>query len=290
MIRSRFRFTKKDRNGILFLSFLICLVQLGIFYFPSSEKNILIEDSESLLIEAKILYQKQLAENSAKAKIIPFNPNFITDYKGYVLGMTNEEIDKLLKFRSQGKWINSAKEFQKVTGVSEEWLDSIGAYFKFPEWVTNPKPRSSFKNYNSETILSENEKMDLNKANEKDLQKVYGIGEKLSARIIKYRDKFDGGFVSTVELNEIYGLNEERIQNILKRFTVKKPRDVTKYDLNAASKEELVLIPYIDYEIAHQIIEERTLRGGFKSLDELTKVKDFPIQKIEIIKLYLSLD
>ena len=29
---------------------------------------------------------------------------------------------------------------------------------------------------------------------------------------------------------------------------------------------------------------------GFKSLDELTKVKNFPAHKIEIIKLYLTLD
>ena len=41
--------------------------------------------------------------------------------------------------------------------------------------------------------------------------------------------------------------------------------------------------------VASHIIEERTLRDGFKSLDELTKVEDFPIKKIEIIKLYLHL-
>ena len=29
---------------------------------------------------------------------------------------------------------------------------------------------------------------------------------------------------------------------------------------------------------------------GIKSIDELTKVKDFPVKKIEIIKLYLHLN
>ena len=57
-----------------------------------------------------------------------------------------------------------------------------------------------------------------------------------------------------------------------------------------ATREQLVTIQYIDYEIAKNIIEERTLLEGFKSLDELTKVKDFPSHKIEIIKLYLTLD
>ncbi len=33
-------------------------------------------------------------------KIFPFNPNYITDYKGYSLGMSNEEIDRLHQFRA----------------------------------------------------------------------------------------------------------------------------------------------------------------------------------------------
>ncbi|MEZ4781200.1 MAG: hypothetical protein R2816_06390 [Flavobacteriaceae bacterium] len=46
----------------------------------------------------------------------------------------------------------------------------------------------------------------------------------------------------------------------------------------------------MDYELAYEIINQRTLREGYKSLDELTKVKNFPLDKIEIIKLYLKLD
>ena len=40
----------------------------------------------------------------------------------------------------------------------------------------------------------------------------------------------------------------------------------------------------------NNIIEERTLREGFESFEELTKIEDFPIKKLEIIKLYLTLD
>jgi len=52
----------------------------------------------------------------------------------------------------------------------------------------------------------------------------------------------------------------------------------------------LVTIRHIDYEIAYNIIEARTLREGFKSFEELKKVKDFPVNKIEIIKLSLTLN
>lgn len=229
-------------------------------------------------------------ENS-KPKIYPFNPNYITDYKGYTLGMTNEEIDRLHQFRETNQWINSAKQFQEVTKVSDSLLNKISPYFKFPEWVTNPKPKTS--NYNN-SFTNNNEpktfdqKIDLNIATANQLQKVYGVGEKLSDRIIKYRTK-NGGFVADVELTEVYGLMPEVVDRIKNDFTVKTPRTIKTYNLNTATRDELVLIKYIDYEIAKNIIEERTLREGFESFEELTKIEDFPIKKLEIIKLYLRL-
>ncbi|HCY80388.1 MAG TPA: competence protein ComEA, partial [Xanthomarina gelatinilytica] len=67
-------------------------------------------------------------------------------------------------------------------------------------------------------------------------------------------------------------------------------KQVEKIDLNQATIEQLVTVQYIDYEVAHHIIEQRTLREGYKSLDELLKVKSFPTNKFEIIKLYLKLN
>ena len=56
--------------------------------------------------------------------------------------MSSEEIDRLLDYRKQNKWINSKEEFKKVTKVSDSLLDQISSYFKFPDWVANPKPRN----------------------------------------------------------------------------------------------------------------------------------------------------
>ncbi|HLT33381.1 MAG TPA: helix-hairpin-helix domain-containing protein, partial [Aquaticitalea sp.] len=191
------------------------------------------------------------------------------------------------------KWVNSAKQFQEVTKVSDSLLNVISPYFKFPDWVTNPKSKPNWENSNihsqSSYIKSFEQKIDLNKATAEQLQKVNGIGVALSDRIIKYRNKFVGGFISDIQLQDIYGLSPEVIERITNDFTVKTPRHIQKINLNTATKEQLVTIQHIDYEIAHYIIEQRTLREGFKSLDELTKVKSFPLNKIEIIKLYLTL-
>lgn len=287
-MKSHLTFSKNQRHGILILLFLIVTFQTAYFFIDASSNKIHVDD-ELLAKYIKEVDSLRLVElESRKPIIYPFNPNHITDYKGASLGMSNEEIDRLLAYRKQNQWINSAKQFQEVTKVSDSLLNALSPYFKFPDWVDNPLSNSISTNNSAPKTFAQ--KQDLNSATAEQLQKVYGIGEVLSQRIVKYRSKFKGGFVSDIQLQEVYGLDAETIENITKEFTVKTGELVNKINVNQASVEELVTIQYIDYGLAHQIVEQRQLRGGFKSLDELIKVKDFPNNKLDIIKLYLSLD
>ena len=289
-IKSHVTFTKKQRYGIFLLLLLIIAIQCIHYFVAYSNDKPLYDVSEIAAFQREIDSLKLIKIEDSKPKIYPFNPNYITDFKGYTLGMSEAEIDRLHAYRAEDKWVNSAQEFQKVTLVSDSLLQLIAPYFKFPEWVSKPKNTyQEQKRYNNGPKTYE-EKIDLNKATASQLQAVYGVGEKLSAKIIEYRNRLDGGFASEVELQEVYGLKPDVIENIKDKFTVKTPRPIVKVNLNTATRDQLVAIKYIDYEIAHNIIESRTLREGFSSLDDLTKVKGFPLNKIEIIKLYLMLE
>jgi competence ComEA-like helix-hairpin-helix protein len=289
-MKSHFTFSKKQRNGIFLLLLLIIVFQCIYFFVDFSSKEIKVNNDEFELFQNEIDSLRLVEIENRKPKTYPFNPNFITDYKGYTLGMTNEEIDRLLKFREQNKWVNSVKQFQEVTKVSDSLLNIISPYFKFPDWVTNPKSKSTNTYTNNNKPKSFEQKMDLNTATASQLQKVNGIGEKLSERIIKFRNKFIGGFIADVQLQDVYGLSPEVIERLKQQFTVKTPRQFQKINLNYATIEQLVSIQHIDYDVAHNIVEQRILREGYKALTELLKVKDFPVNKIEIIKLYLTLE
>lgn len=289
-MKSHFKFTRGQRSGIFLLLGIVVIMQCLYFFVDFSSHSKIIVNQEDLAQFQKEIDSLRLVEIEARqTKIFPFNPNYITDYKGYSLGMSPDEIDRLLKFREENKWVNSAKQFQEVTKVSDSLLNTISPYFKFPEWVTNPKPKSSVKHQNN-SPKTFNQKIDLNSATAKQLQSVNGIGEKLSDRIIKFRNKFEGGFIADIQLHDVYGISPEVLERLLNEFTVKTPRQVVKIHLNRASIDELVTIQHIDYELAYEILDQRTLREGFKSFDELTKVKGFPVDKIEIIKLYLTLN
>jgi len=281
-------FSKGQQSGI-FLLVIIIIGLLCVYFFVDFSSNDYDYNNQEITKFQKEIDSLKLVEiENSKPKIYPFNPNFITDYKGYTLGMSVEEIDRLLDFRKKDKWINSTKQFQQVTKISDSLLNIISPNFKFPEWVTNPKSKNSLSYQNNQKKTT-TQKIDLNKATAQQLQRINGIGEKLSERIVRYRNKFVGGFIADVQLKDVYGLTPEVIERVTQEFTVKTPRQIQKIDLNTATAEELVTVQHIDYDLAYNIIEQRTLRDGFKSLEELTKVKDFPTHKFDIIKLYLSL-
>ncbi|AOR29156.1 competence protein ComEA [Formosa sp. Hel1_33_131] len=282
-------FSRQQRLAVIVLMLVIISMQLSWVSY-----NELRADTFDIAPETYLKFQKEVdsliakqRQNSAP-KIYPFNPNYITDYKGYSLGMSAEEINRLHAYRAKNKWVNTNKEFQRITNVSDSLLKKIAPYFKFPDWVTKSTKKSSSTASTSTNTFAK--KIDLNKATAKQLQKVHGIGAFYSERIVRLRDSFEGGFISDLQLQGIQGLTPEVIVNILKDFTVKTPRVIEKIDLNSATIAQLVSIEYIDYELAYEIIELRMLRDGYSAIEELTKVKDFPTEKLEIIKLYLSLN
>ncbi|MFY8010225.1 MAG: ComEA family DNA-binding protein [Flavobacterium sp.] len=224
--------------------------------------------------------------HTVKPTIFPFNPNFITDFKGYKLGMSVAEIDRLLAYRKQNKFVNSAAEFQAVTQVSDSLLNAISPYFKFPDWVKTKKE------YTVSTVKPTFDKpekivvIDINQATKADLMKVYGIGDKISDRILEYKNKF-GAFVSMEQLDDVWGLSPEVIAKLNQNFEVKSTAGIQKININNASIKELSQFPFFKYATAKEIVVFRSMNGDIKT-EDLSKIKGFPVDKIKIIALYLE--
>ena len=105
---------------------------LGILLYFRAQK-------QSIPVRGMLEFDGQLQHtiDSIKAiefpKIIyPFNPNFISDQRGYFLDLSPQEIDRLHAYRKQVKWINSVREFKKVTGVDSNCLHTFSTFFNFP--------------------------------------------------------------------------------------------------------------------------------------------------------------
>ena len=197
-----------------------------------------------------------------------------------------EEIDRLLAFRKRNKYVNSAEEFQKVTKVSDSLLKTMAPYFKFPDWVNNKN--SNFKTFSNKDFIKKEVLtiLDINQATKEDLKKIYGIGEGLSERILKQKEKF-GGFVSMEQMEDIWGLSPEVIENLNSHFKVSVPPNVKKININNASVKELSQFHNFGYALAKEVVTYRTMNGDIK-IEDLPKIKGFPLEKVKIIALYLE--
>ncbi|MFZ0488850.1 MAG: helix-hairpin-helix domain-containing protein [Salegentibacter sp.] len=264
---------------------IIIALQLIYFFVDFSSEEIPEGKSDEIEhFQQKIDSLKLAGVKKDSLKLLPFNPNFITDYKGYVLGMTTEEIDRLQDYRKQGRWINSAEDFRKVTGVSDSLLQAVSPYFKFPEW----KRRNEERGRESIVVAGIAQKQDLNSATAEDLQQISGIGEVLSTRIVSYRSKL-GGFVDEIQLKDVWGLNADLRKKIAGRFAIKQKPQVQILNINEAGVLPLSEVPYFNYELAREIVDYRDLHEGITSFEELAKIRGFPSDKIERIQLYLTL-
>jgi len=288
-LQSHLLFTKQQRGGILLLLLLI-IALLYVYYFVDFGDDIVLDASSPKMIHMQqyidSLEKVELEER--KPKQYRFNPNYITDFKAYTLGLTTEEYDRLQEYRKKGKWINSAKDFKRVTKVSDSLLLKLTPLFKFPDWITSPKPKKP-KYINSFSEKSFTEKSDLNEATIASLQKVSGIGPVISKRIIAYREKL-GGFSDDIQLFNVYGLDSKVTERLLAQFTVKKPKEIIKMNVNLASASDIATIPGISFEMAKTIWEFRILREYIDDLSELEKIEGLSARKIQLIRLYLSVE
>jgi len=229
--------------------------------------------------QAMAKYQKWI-DSTAKSKVekpglYPFNPNYLSDYRAYVFGMEPHSIDQLLAFRKSGTWIRSAEEFKSIAGIEDSLMAEIGPYLIFTEW--------------KKTIVRKNamaKKMGLNHCRAANLKTIYGVGEKLSMWIIKYR-KYLKGYSDMDQLYEVFGMDSSVVERIQKRFEIKVLPKINKLDLDTVSVDDLAKLPYLTATDAQNIIRRRSSNAGME-LDDLQNIEGFDSLKIKRISLYLQ--
>ena len=288
-ISPHFWYTRSQRNGVFILLLFIGALHVITWYLDNRLSAEVIPTKELAIYQRQIDSLKTLKSNPPKKKIFPFNPNYVSDFKGYQLGMSIEEIDRLHEFRNQGKFVNSVEEFQKVTQVSDSLVQTISPYFKFPEWKKNANQQKGKAFKFEENSIKNLSTMDINKATQSDLKLINGIGEKLSARILKYRKRIQG-FSFKDQMDEVWGLDTIVIKRIWDSFRIFEKPVIEKININSASFLDVLKIPYIDYQLCKRIFQYREQVVEFQNLTELQRIDSFPKNKYDRIVLYLSVD
>lgn len=279
---SHFVYSKRQRNGIFFLILLIAFSRFCYFYSYrdgrehglSTEENFLNQRYQQQLDSTRYLDSiKQLEYDSIKS----FNPNYLTDYKGYRIGLSVDQLDLFFEYRQKGHYINSLPEFQAVTNISDSLLLSLTPYFQFPRYLRKTKVK----------VLEP--RKNLNQADSISLIAVSGIGPFKARRILSYKQEIRG-FSTIHQLREIKVLSKDNLEELNKRFFVIRRDSLSKISLNDSDFKSLLEVPYLDYISVIRIIEYRRNNGGFQNLRDLMKFEEIDSIRFERIALYLQLD
>lgn len=117
---------------------------------------------------------------------------------------------------------------EKAGGQTEEAnLKNVNLAYELEDGQKIYIPNKSEENTNeitddgvTEIDSKENDTININKANEKELQELNGIGESLASSIIKYREE-NGKFKNIEDLKNVPGIGESKFSNIKEKIKVK---------------------------------------------------------------------
>jgi competence protein ComEA len=228
-------------------------------------------------------------EDSVTTRLFHFNPNTVGTEDLVTLGFSQSLAKRLIRYREKGGKFRIKSDLLKIYGVDSAFYDRVYPFVSLPRRIEVSKAvekKSETKNVSRVKRIAE--KFDLNNADTSQLKKIYGIGEKLSLRILKYRDRL-GGFVSWGQLAEVYGLDSLVIRRLIESATIREDFKPTKININTASEKQLSSHPYLT-RVAKAIVSYRFQHGNFENVDAIQNVSVIDEKSVQRIIPYLTVN
>lgn len=315
LIKDYFIFTRKERVGII----VIVLLITSIFFLPKAfirNTQVKAANADTSWIAAmKKLettdttnnYQQrgQYADDNSsnyyqydrpekkyygepKGELFYFDPNTISTEGWKKLGLRDKTIGTILNYLNKGGKFRKPEDLQRIYGLFPNEYERIAPYIEIEsivdnkEYAENNSPGNTApKPYAPRYVI-----VDVNIADTSALIALPGIGSKLAARIINFRDKL-GGFYSINQVGETFGLPDSTFQKI-KQYLKLENGSVKKININTATVDELKAHPYIKYGLANPIVAYRNQHGAYTKVEDVKKVMAVTDEMYNKIAPYLT--
>jgi len=227
-----------------------------------------------------------------KGELFYFDPNTITGSEWKRLGVRDKTIKTIENYRSKGGRFYKPEDLQRIYGLRDDEYERLRLYIKIESNIskTNEEPVSSRPKdeiQSSKTYAARYPIIDVNTADTTAFISLPGIGNKLAARIVTFRDKL-GGFYSIEQIGETYGLPDSTFQNI-KQYLKLDNSSVKKININTATIDEMKVHPYIKYSLANPIVAYRNEHGAFSKIEDIKNVMAVTDDIYKKIAPYLTL-
>ncbi|MCU0339412.1 MAG: helix-hairpin-helix domain-containing protein [Spirosomaceae bacterium] len=225
-----------------------------------------------------------------------FDPNTASAAQLQELGMPKFIAERIVKYRSKGGQFRQKEDLQKIYGLQPTLYERLEPYISIavtasnsPNVSTTPNLSNTPNNPNFPNSLNNKTSkptvFDINTADTTQLIRLRGIGSKLAARIVKFRDGL-GGFASEAQFGEVFGLDSLALSELNRYAQVRTP--ARKISINTASPDDLDRHPYLSRRQAEIIVRYREQHGAYSSPQDLLKIKILDEKLVNKIAPYLA--
>ncbi len=291
-----FSLSKSEQRGNIILAALILLVAAAYYllpFFPGYEAVDYTEFEEEIAafrqaqqkIRDSIRIEKlqnagKLDSALARLKInpFPFNPNQLAVEEWRKLGLTNKQIQAIRNYEAKGGKFRKKEDLKKMYTISDAEYQLLEPYIRL-----SPKNEKQPKKVKQNALSVP---VGINSADSAVLAHDLGLAPWLAARIVKYRNLL-GGFYTKQQLTEVYGFDDKLLSEKSSSITVDSSL-VRKLNLNKASFKQLLRHPYISYELTQYIVNTRSAKGRFSSIDEINEAPLVDDELFARLKHYLK--
>ncbi len=221
------------------------------FKFSKTEKRGVLALSSFLLLLMLLIWLKPFENNTAKLQ----NAN---SFKQEIAQFYEADSLKQEEFKSRYK-----KSYTKNDYSKKKYNYEKKEFQKFEKPAISP--------------------IDINSATAEDFDKLKGIGEYLSQKIIQYRT-YLGGFYSVEQLKEVRGLKPEVVEQN-KSYLIVSKTGLSKLNINSSDFKTLLKHPYLEYNDVKKIFR---LRDSLKTISLQDVQRAFPDTLFTKVSPYLE--
>lgn len=298
-----FYYNKRERNGILVLSFLCALIffipKLYQSYYVDSDKM----DFKSYKMEIETFQQafeeKKSSPSSSDTNLTEFDPNVVTGAELISFGVSEKLANTIINFRNKGGRFFKKEDLKRIYGLRPEIYDQLALYVKIRNNIPKPNLVSKPKIEAAQKTEIQTFEFDPNRADKKTLLSL-GFPQKAANNLLKYREK--GGTIrNKAMLSRIYGIDDTLFQRLEPFILILDHSDLQTskeknteredliIDINKAGLEEWQKLKGIGPYFAKGIVGYREKLGGFYSIDQVGNTYGLPDSTFQSIKPKLSL-
>ncbi|MFK7933316.1 MAG: helix-hairpin-helix domain-containing protein [Saprospiraceae bacterium] len=222
-------------------------------------------------------------------RMFPFDPNTTKANTLRRLGLSQDVVNNILRYRAKGGKFYTPESMQKIYGLSKRDYERIAPYIEIAGQkqvldTTNTPIAEGKLDYirkNPRAII------DVNEATPEEWQQLRGIGEYYAKKIVKFRDVL-GGFSSIEQIGETYGLKPETFASMQRQL--KLSPILRHLNINIAEMEEMSKHPYLDWRQAQTIYNYRIQHGAYETVEDLLETKVILEEDLVRLRPYLTVE